>query len=113
MLLICAPYELTAQHSGLVEGGTRQRGFDGIGLSLLYSLLAGACFVGWQCRSYKDLKAFAAFARSPPGRISVMSELTCQTTLKINKINPPGTSARKANHAASEHNKTVLTMPAP
>src|SRR5687767_4496278 len=63
--------------------------------------------------SYKDLKAFAAFARSPPCRISVMSELTCQTTLKINKLNPPGTSARNTNNAASEHNKTVLMMPAP
>ena len=73
---------------------------------------AGRC-VGWRCRRYEDLNAFAAFARSPPSRISAMSELPCQITLKINKINPPGTSARKANNAASEDNTTVLTIPAP
>src|SRR5687768_16868435 len=97
-------------------GGTRQRRFDRIGLGVMYFFWHGESYhhnPGVLCRSYKDLKAFAAFARSPPWRISAMSELTCQTTLKINKINPPGTSARKANNAASEHNKTVLTMPAP
>ena len=49
------------------------------------------CSVVWQYRSYGDLKASAALARSPPCRISAMSELICQTTLKINKIDPPGT----------------------